>query len=147
MYKRPFFMLLVEKYPKHKRNKYFFISESFALNWYIFVTLTNKKLLLLIYCRLKKNRLFDLKKLIEYWASAIKVVLSDPCVGPLPIIKIPLYLLSIYADELISAPEIITFLPTLVSSNENESNTMTSICVFICISIFNWLKTPKYAIL
>ena len=94
-------MLLVEKYPKHKRNKYFFISEPFALNWYIFVTLTNKKLLLLIYCRLKKNRLFDLKKLIEYWASAIKVVLSDPCVGPLPIIKISLYLLSIYADELI----------------------------------------------
>ena len=44
-----FFMLLAEKspeiFPKHK--EYFAISESFALNWYIFVVLTNKKLLLL----------------------------------------------------------------------------------------------------
>ena len=40
-------MLLAEKspeiFPKHKR--YFFISETFALNCYIFVALTNKKLM------------------------------------------------------------------------------------------------------
>ena len=33
-----------EIFPKH--NKYLPISEFFALNWYIFVALTNKKLLL-----------------------------------------------------------------------------------------------------
>ena len=42
-----FFMLLAEKspeiFPKHKGYIYIFISESFALNWYIFVALTNKK--------------------------------------------------------------------------------------------------------
>ena len=31
-----------------------FISEFFALNWHIFIPLTNKKLLLLWYCRLNK---------------------------------------------------------------------------------------------
>ena len=40
-------MLLDEKYaeifPEHK--EHFFISESFALNWYILVALTNKQLL------------------------------------------------------------------------------------------------------
>ena len=46
-----FFMLLAVKsleiFPKH--NNYGFISESFALNWYTFVALTNKKLLLPLY--------------------------------------------------------------------------------------------------
>ena len=46
-----FFMLLAVKsleiFPKH--NSYGFISESFALNWYTFVALTNKKLLLPLY--------------------------------------------------------------------------------------------------
>ena len=41
-------MLLAEKsleiFPKQK--EYFFIAETFALNWYIFAALTNKKLLL-----------------------------------------------------------------------------------------------------
>ena len=40
-----FFMLLAVKsseiFPEHKGN--FFILESFALNWYIYVALTNKK--------------------------------------------------------------------------------------------------------
>ena len=54
-------MLLAEKSseisPKNKG--YFFISESFALKWYIF----------------KQNFLSNLGKLIEYWASAIKIFL------------------------------------------------------------------------
>ena len=69
-------MLLAEKFTeiflKHKG--YFFISESFALSWHIFVALTNKKL-------------FDLEKLIEYWASAVSLVSSNPCVEPLPYLK------------------------------------------------------------
>ena len=39
-------MLLAEKSPQifPKHNGSLFISESFALNWYIFIALTNKKL-------------------------------------------------------------------------------------------------------
>ena len=62
-----FFMLLVEKspeiFPKHKES--LIISESFALNCYIFVVLINNKLFLPLQCRLKHNFLFDLKKLFE----------------------------------------------------------------------------------
>ena len=36
-----------------------------------FVTLTNKKPLLPLQCRLKQNFLFDLENLIEYLASAV----------------------------------------------------------------------------
>ena len=61
-------MLLAEKsperFPKHK--EYIFISKSFASYGYIFVALTNKKLLLPLQCRLKENFIFDLEKLIEY---------------------------------------------------------------------------------
>ena len=41
-------MLLAEKPPEmfSKHKGYFFISESFALNWYISVALTDKKLLI-----------------------------------------------------------------------------------------------------
>ena len=38
-------------------------------------------------------------------------VCSNPCVGPLPKIKISFFLLSIYVDELISTQRIIIFLP------------------------------------
>ena len=73
-------MLLVEEspdiFPKHKG---YFFSESFALNWYIFIALTNKN-----YC---SHYNVELEKLIEYWASAVNVVLSSSCVGPLQRIK------------------------------------------------------------
>ena len=78
-------MLLAEK---SKRNECFFISESLALDWYIFVALTNKRLLLPLQCRLKQNFLFDLEKLIDYWGSAVNVVRSNPCVGPIRRIKV-----------------------------------------------------------
>ena len=61
-------MLLAKKspemFPKHKG--YFFISESFALNWYTILSLTKEKLLLPLQCRLKENFLFHLKTLIEF---------------------------------------------------------------------------------
>ena len=57
---------------------------------------------------------------LEYWASAVDVVSSNPCVGTLPRIKILLILLSICTDELISTPKIMTFIPTLPSDNENS---------------------------
>ena len=110
-------MLLAEKspeiFPKHK--EYFFIPESFALNSYIFVVLTNKKLLLPFKCRLKQNFLFDHEKLIECLASAVNVVSSNPCVGSIPKINFSFFLLSICKDELISTPKIKTFLPMLPS--------------------------------
>ena len=82
-------MLLVvnsfEIFSKHKGN--FFILESFALNSYISAALTNKKLLLPLQCSLKQNFMSGFVKLIEYWGSAVNVWFN-PCVGPLPRIKI-----------------------------------------------------------
>ena len=92
----------------------YFISECFALNWYIFVVLTNKKQLVPLLCRLylivlliylialfDVNLLFDCVKLIEYIASGFNIISSNPCVGPSPKINISLFLLSIWTDELI----------------------------------------------
>ena len=62
-----------------------------------------------------------------YLASAGNVVSSNPGLGPLPRIKMSLFLLSICTDNLISAPKIMTFIPMLPSVNKNleqESNTM-----------------------
>ena len=64
--------------------------------------------------------LFDLKKLIEHWASAANEVSSNPCVGPIPRIKISL--LSVCTDELISTPKIMTFLPILPPGSENSEH-------------------------
>ena len=50
---------------------------------------------------------------------------SNRCVWPVSRIEISFILLSICKDELISAPKLMTFLPTLPSDNENynrESN-------------------------
>ena len=107
-------MLLAEEspdiFPKHKG---YFFSESFALNWYIFIALTNKN-----YC---SHYNVDLEKLIEYWASVVNVVLSSPCVGPLQKIKNSFFLLSICADELISTQKKLTFLPqSRFGSEKNE---------------------------
>ena len=67
-----------------KQNGYSFFSEFFALNGYIFVKLTNKKLSLPLYSRLNTNLISHSVKLIEHIASALVVVLSNPYVGPLP---------------------------------------------------------------
>ena len=66
------------------------------------------------------NLFCDPDKLIESSASPVNVVLYNPCVGPLPRIKIFLFLLSVCTDKLISTPKIRTFLPTLPSDNENS---------------------------
>ena len=69
-------MLLTEQSPEifPKRNGCFFISEYFAWNWYIFAALANKKMLLPLKCKLKKNFLFGLQKIIECRASTVNVV-------------------------------------------------------------------------
>ena len=48
-------------------------------------------------------------KLTEYIFSVVSVC-SNPCVGPLPRIKIYFFLLPICVDELISTPKVTTFL-------------------------------------
>ena len=53
-------------------------------------------------------------------ASAVNVVSSNPYIGPSQGIKISFPLLSICTDELISAPEIMTFFPKLPSANKNS---------------------------
>ena len=47
-------------------------------------------------------------KLIECIFSALSIC-YNPCVGPLPRIKISFFLSSIFVEELISTPKIITF--------------------------------------
>ena len=116
---------------EHYRNTVF-ISEYFALNWYIFVALKNKKLLLPLYCRLNVNLSPDCVKLIEYIASAVNVVSSNPYVGPLPRIKKSLFLISICKDLLISASKTMTFFPTLPSVNEH-SERETIFAIFVSI--------------
>ena len=91
---------------------------------YFFVALANKKLLLPSYCRLDTNLFPDCVKLIGYFASAVNVVPSNPCVGLLPRHLFP----DICTDVLTSAPKIIAFFSMLPSDNENserESNILT----------------------
>ena len=80
-------------FPKH--NGYDFISESFAFDRYIFVTLTKKTV----------TSICDLEKLTKYLASVVSVVSSNPCAGPLP------FLLSVCTYELLSTLKLTTFLP------------------------------------
>ena len=75
--------------------------ESFALNWYSFVALTNKK-----NCHfhsnvdLTKKKFPDPVKLIGYSATGVIMVSSNCCVGPLPRTTISFSLLSICTDVL-----------------------------------------------
>ena len=59
-------------------------------------------------------------KLIEYFASAVNFVSSNPYVGPLQRIKTSFPLLSTCPVELLSAPKIMTLLPKLSSVNKNS---------------------------
>ena len=67
--------------------------------------------------RLKKIWIF-IK--IGYFASAVNVVSSNPCMGLSPRIKISFPVLSICTNELISAPKIIKLFSKLPSVNENS---------------------------
>ena len=58
----------------------------------------------------------DCVKVIEYLASAVIVVLFNPFVKPSPKTKMFLFQLSICIDELMSALNIIKFLPELPSN-------------------------------
>ena len=92
-----------------------FISDFFALNGYIFVTLTNKKLLLSLKCRPNKNLFLGCVKLIGYLASAVNWVSSNLYVGPSPKIKISLFLLPMCTNELISARRTMVLFPVVPS--------------------------------
>ena len=115
------FILSLVKYfeilPKYSVQS--FIWNFFALNWCIFVVLTNKKLLLPLYCRLNTNLLFGCVKLLGYFASAGYVVSFNFCVGTSSRM-ISLLLLSTCTDEPISASKLMTFLPMLSSVNKNS---------------------------
>ena len=114
-------MLLIVKSFKilRKHNGWSFISGSFALNWYIFVALINKKLLLSLKRRFNTNLFPDCVKLIGYSVSAVIVVSSYPWVGLSPRTKILFFLLSTYTEELILTPKQMVFLSQLLSRNEN----------------------------
>ena len=80
--------------------------------------------------------------------SAVNVVLFNPCDGPLPRIKISFTLLSICTDEPISAPKLVTFLPTLPSGKEYSIRVSNPIpkplCVYLSRSVFLVnLKSPN----
>ena len=54
---------------------------------------------------------------MQYIYSAVNVC-SSPCVGPFPITNMYFFLLSIWADELISTPKINKFWPNPPPGNE-----------------------------
>ena len=110
-----------------KLNEYGFISEFFALNWYSFLALMNKKLLLTLQWRLKQNFLCDFEKFIENSASAAIAVSSNPCFWPYQGIKYFFLVMNIswWADELYFTSKITTVLPQLkfeTKKRERESN-------------------------
>ena len=65
-----------------------------------------------------QNFFFVSVKLIEYIFSAVNECSPNPCVGPTPEINMLFPLLSICAEEFISAPKIITFWPNPQPGNE-----------------------------
>ena len=82
---------------------FYFISFIFCFYLTYCLALINEKLLLPLQCRLNTNLLFCCVKLIGHIASAVNVVISNPCVGPAPRIKTSFLLWSICRDELSSA--------------------------------------------
>ena len=70
----------------------------------------------------------NLNKILYFFSkvSALSVC-SYPCVGPLPRIKMSFFLLSIFDDELMSTPKIITFLPVSLPNEKDisQSNPIT----------------------
>ena len=66
-------------------------------------------------------------QIFGYFASAVNIVSSNPCVGSSLRIKISFSVLSICTDELKSVSKIMIFFPKLPSVNKNseqESNPM-----------------------
>ena len=104
-----------------------FYSGSFALNWYIFVALINKKLLLPLKRRFNTNPFPDCVKLIGYSVSAVIVVSSYSWVGLSPRTKILLFLLSTYTEELKLTPKQVIFLSQLLSGNENCEHSLNPV--------------------
>ena len=105
---------------------YGLISESFALIWNVFMALTKKNCCFHCNVDLKQNAAFNLVKLIEYFASAITTVSSNPCVWPSPRTKIYFFLLSICNDELLSTQKIIALLPQSKFGNEKSERELNS---------------------
>ena len=68
------------------------ILESFVLNLIISVPLTNKQLFAPLQCKLKHFIFLFSVKLIEYFFFKVNVVMSNPCVGPSPRIRISFFL-------------------------------------------------------
>ena len=58
--------------------------------------------------------------MVEYSVFSVMAVSSNPSTGPSPKTEISFYLLSVCVEEPLSVPNIITFLPNpLPSQNEN----------------------------
>ena len=84
------------------------------------VAFRNKVLRLLsLEFRLHENLLFGRVKLTGYIAFAVNVVSSNPYIGLSPRTKISLFLLSIWTDELLSAPKVMAIIPILPSVNDD----------------------------
>ena len=91
-----------------KRNGYGFISEYFAVKWYIFEALTDEKLFLPLWWSLKINLFPDFVKLMKNFASDVNeyhlillLYLHQ---------ELRFFLLSVCTYELLSTPKVIMFL-------------------------------------
>ena len=76
--------------------------------------------------------------MIKYLASTVNVVLSKAFVGPLPRIRVSLFILLICLDGLISSAKIEKFLPKLPSGNENSERELNPIPKLLNMYFSGW---------
>ena len=101
----------------------------FALNWYIFMALTNKILLLPLQWSWK---------LIEYFACAVIFVSPNFSVGSLLKTEISFFFSSIWTDETFPTPKITTFSPqSKLGTEKNHIQYQTLNKKIIRISVFS----------
>ena len=93
------------------------ISESFALDGWIFTPLVYKKLLDVLRCRSTKKFFLDLVILIDYLSSSIIAVSSNPSIGPSARTSIYFSLLSACSDNLLFTTKTTTFILHLFFGN------------------------------
>lgn len=93
----------------------------YELTDFYFNPLKNKKKLLIpLHYKLQQNFFHSSLKLIECLASVVSVVSPNSSVRPLPKTEIFFFLLSTCIEELLSTPNIVTFLRNpLPSDNKN----------------------------
>ena len=84
-----------------------FYVKVFCIELLYFVVLKIRNFCFCIICRLRQKVVLDLEHLKEHFTSL--PLSSNPCLTPLPVTNIYIFLLLIYTDKLLSSPKTISF--------------------------------------